>query len=308
MECQYCGRKFNEKSLVPHQKACKKDPMIKKPFVNKGALGKYSEQPDQPISSGSYGYKFGAEDCKQEGGGNLVPCRRCGRTFNADRLGKHERVCKGERVGMKPKHQVESVKPQPSKMKPNFGVGKKAKWQIQHEEFQAALKAMRQMKAIQQKGGKISDLPPPPPSNYDHYVQCRHCGRKYAPDVAERHIPKCANIINKPGGIQKSKIQDKYIAGTGAGKVSNSTTIPYKPNLSTPYKTPNPSNSYGGSQMSAPSYGGYGNKSGLGFGNSSQLGGSGLAMTGTSSKLGGGMGSSAMKPNLKTKSGVRKGW
>lgn len=43
---------------------------------------------------------------------------------------------------------------------------------------------MRQIKAIQAKGGKLSDLPPPPPSNYDHYIQCRHCGRKYAPDVA----------------------------------------------------------------------------------------------------------------------------
>ena len=79
------------------------------------------------------------------------------------------------------------------------------------------MKAMRQIKAIQAKGGKLSDLPPPPPSNYDHYIQCRHCGRKYAPDVAERHIPKCANIINKPGGIKPSKIQDKYITGTGSG-------------------------------------------------------------------------------------------
>lgn len=46
------------------------------------------------------------------------------------------------------------------------------------------MKAMRQMKAIQQKGGDISKLPPPPKSNYDHYVECKYCGRKYAPDVA----------------------------------------------------------------------------------------------------------------------------
>lgn len=69
------------------------------------------------------------------------------------------------------------------------------------------MKMMRQMRGIEAKGGKISDLPPPPPSNYDHYIECRHCGRKYAPDVAERHIPKCANIINKPGGIKPSRIQ-----------------------------------------------------------------------------------------------------
>ena len=108
------------------------------------------------------------------------------------------------------------------------------------------------MKAVQAKGGKISDLPPPPPSNYDHYVQCRHCGRKYAQDVAERHIPKCANIINKPGGIKPSKIQDKYISGTGSGANKSSTYVQppknsnaLKPNFSTAnnYGPPSTNNS-----------------------------------------------------------------
>lgn len=35
MECEYCGRKFLPKSLVPHQKACKINPMIRKPYVSK---------------------------------------------------------------------------------------------------------------------------------------------------------------------------------------------------------------------------------------------------------------------------------
>lgn len=29
---------------------------------------------------------------------------------------------------------------------------------------------MRKLKAFQAKGGKLSDLPPPPSSNYDHYI------------------------------------------------------------------------------------------------------------------------------------------
>jgi hypothetical protein len=41
-------------------------------------------------------------------------------------------------------------------------------------------------------------LPPPPASVNPDYVQCPHCGRNYAPGVAERHIPKCVNIQNKP--------------------------------------------------------------------------------------------------------------
>jgi hypothetical protein len=47
---------------------------------------------------------------------------------------------------------------------------KPAKWKVQHEEFQKAMKAMRQIKQFEQKGGNLRDLPPPPPSNYDHYV------------------------------------------------------------------------------------------------------------------------------------------
>jgi hypothetical protein len=35
VQCEYCGRKFNEKSLHPHQKACKTNPMIRKPYVSK---------------------------------------------------------------------------------------------------------------------------------------------------------------------------------------------------------------------------------------------------------------------------------
>jgi hypothetical protein len=34
IECEYCGRKFNDKSLIPHQKACKTNPMIKKHYVS----------------------------------------------------------------------------------------------------------------------------------------------------------------------------------------------------------------------------------------------------------------------------------
>ena len=40
VQCEYCGRRFNPKSLIPHQKACKTSPMIKKPYVNKGPTGK----------------------------------------------------------------------------------------------------------------------------------------------------------------------------------------------------------------------------------------------------------------------------
>jgi hypothetical protein len=90
-------------------------------------------------------------------------------------------------------------------------------------------------------------MPPPPPSNYDHYVECRYCGRKYAQNVAERHIPKCANIINKPGGIKPSRIQEKYISGTGSGSKNlgnNSSITNSKPNMAISKSNVTNANSY----------------------------------------------------------------
>ena len=74
--------------------------MIKKPFTNKGALGKFSEA-EEPIKPTHSGYSFKAEMNNydnSQGQSNLVPCRRCGRTFMADRISKHERVCKADPV------------------------------------------------------------------------------------------------------------------------------------------------------------------------------------------------------------------
>jgi hypothetical protein len=76
---------------------------------------------------------------------------------------------------------------------------KKTNWRQKHEDFINSIRGAKEMKAHIAKGGKLSDLPPPPPSDYSDYVQCPHCSRRFNQHVAERHIPKCANFqFNKP--------------------------------------------------------------------------------------------------------------
>jgi uncharacterized C2H2 Zn-finger protein len=83
---------------------------------------------------------------------------------------------------------------------------KKSNWRKNHEDFVNSIRAAREMKAHLAQGGKLSDLPPPPPSDYSDYVQCPHCSRRFNQQAAERHIPKCANYsFNKPKPPQRGK-------------------------------------------------------------------------------------------------------
>lgn len=87
---------------------------------------------------------------------------------------------------------------------------KKNDWRRKHEEFIQAIRSAKQMKQHLAKGGKLSDLPPPPPSEHPDYVQCPHCKRRFNESAAERHIPKCVNYqFNKPKTNAKSTVISK---------------------------------------------------------------------------------------------------
>lgn len=83
---------------------------------------------------------------------------------------------------------------------------KKGNWRKKHEEFIAAIRAAKEMQAHLARGGKLSDLPPPPPSENPDYIQCPHCNRRFNEGAATRHIPKCATMLhNKPKAAAPAK-------------------------------------------------------------------------------------------------------
>ncbi|XP_076314265.1 zinc finger C2HC domain-containing protein 1B-like [Tachypleus tridentatus] len=135
---------------------------------------------------------------------NLVACSICNRTFAKDRIKKHSGICrkttqKRRKVFDATKMRVKGTEAE------NFVKGKPKKddqkppknnWRIKHETLIASI---RQAKVIQQHvaaGGKLSDLPPPPTVENPDYIPCPYCNRTFSQAAADRHIPKCKNIIS----------------------------------------------------------------------------------------------------------------
>ncbi|PSN47028.1 hypothetical protein C0J52_09812 [Blattella germanica] len=138
---------------------------------------------------------------------DLAECKICGRHFAKDRIPVHENICsktsqKKRKVFDPTKQRVKGTEAEAylRKGKPQTVTHlKKTNWRQKHEDFINSIRAAKEMKAHIAKGGKLSDLPPPPPSDYSDYVQCPHCGRRFNQQAAERHIPKCASYeFNKP--------------------------------------------------------------------------------------------------------------
>ncbi|XP_059375451.1 zinc finger C2HC domain-containing protein 1C [Carassius carassius] len=124
----------------------------------------------------------------------LIPCDVCHRCFARERLETHMRVCEKQR----PRRKIFDMSQYRAKgtdleefMKTNSRSRtpelKKNNWRQKHEAF---IQTMRQ--------GRGS-VPPQSLSNLNpEYVSCPHCGRRFAPGPAERHIPKCQNIKSRP--------------------------------------------------------------------------------------------------------------
>ena len=157
---------------------------------------------------GSSGYRVPDDPEAYDDGGDRIPCNVCGRRFAPEALDKHENVCRRQKAKPKKvfdsrKARMEGTEAASFKTKVDRDLQsstgkKKTDWKKQSEDFRNTLRQARKVDAVLKAGGTAKDLPPPVYSENSHYTPCPYCGRKFAPDVAERHIPKCAGTANKP--------------------------------------------------------------------------------------------------------------
>ncbi|OQR69658.1 zinc finger C2HC domain-containing protein 1C-like [Tropilaelaps mercedesae] len=172
-------------SLSTKSRATLPNPILKKPN-NASAIKKAPPPEERPI----------LPEC--------IRCDICKRGFLPDRIEKHHQACR--KIESMPRKIFNATKMRTAGTEQESYIRrgahkkevpvKKSNWRAKHEEF---LRNVREAKKVQDhiaKGGKLSDLPPPPPSENPDYVQCPHCGRKFNEGAAERHIPKCANILS----------------------------------------------------------------------------------------------------------------
>lgn len=129
--------------------------------------------------------------------GKREECEICGRVFLSDRIAKHRVACKKSFESQKQRKQfdmkqrrlevlLETNQADPTELRSDPSVEeklalqkkKKANWRQQSAQFQNAMKNIN-------SGDTAAAVAP------DFRVECAGCGRKFDPETAERHVPRC---------------------------------------------------------------------------------------------------------------------
>ncbi|KAM9068391.1 zinc finger C2HC domain-containing protein 1C [Sarcophilus harrisii] len=175
-------------------------------------FSQHQENPDNSLtkspsySSSQLSVSSGSSSSPEEP--ELGECSYCGRKFHLLRLEKHTNVCcktqgskrkvfdssKARAKGTELEQYLTWKGPTLAKPEPP----KKSTWRQKHESFIRTLRQAREVQQVIARGGNPSDLPPMLPAENPDYIQCPHCSRHFAPKVADRHIPKCKTIKNRP--------------------------------------------------------------------------------------------------------------
>ncbi|NWS42257.1 ZC21C protein, partial [Probosciger aterrimus] len=173
---------------------------------------KYGSSPS-PISEQVSGDHPSAKVlCMQAGSavehGKLGLCSFCGRSFLCTRLEKHISICSkiqgsrrevfDSRKARTKGTELEQYQLLKGSERPESKPPRKNNWKQKHAVLIQPMREAREVQQVLSKGGKVSEVTLLPPIENPDYVACPYCKRRFAPRAAERHVPKCKNIKNRP--------------------------------------------------------------------------------------------------------------
>mmetsp|Transcript_14057 Transcript_14057/g.30433 ORF Transcript_14057/g.30433 Transcript_14057/m.30433 type:complete len:446 (+) Transcript_14057:963-2300(+) len=231
-ECKKCLRKVSNDEYEKHASECKvvrkktarnqaKEVKAKEREIRQ-AQKRQDDDDDSETDSSS-----DEEDCREE-------CEFCKRKFNPDRIAKHEQICatnaerrKRKQFKTPAEQRLEGTdfekyldpKTRRKVEKPMSG-----KWRQDHERLQGMVEQGRLVKAFQDAGVPLSQLPrqgenlkalvedgsgssrtrkPEDEPVEAGMTRCPHCKRTFRDETATRHIPKCKTTKNKPKKLER---------------------------------------------------------------------------------------------------------
>ena len=237
-KCPNCGRTFLEDRLPIHLRSCTSENPHK--AVNRPQAEPEETKLAQPSAltlqgkvphAKSTAISSPAPTAEEYAEMDLRQCTRCGRNFAADRLAKHESVC-GKSGKTRPVFQSSAKRAVDPIMtgRRQQSTGKAAstgKWKKEHQDFINAMRYSKKVERAQKAGVDIRTIQPPPSSSdYSDYVNCPYCGRNYAPQTAERHIPRCAGIVNKPKPPPSRRLLAANPVSSSTARISGSPKPP----------------------------------------------------------------------------------
>mmetsp|Transcript_60394 Transcript_60394/g.168752 ORF Transcript_60394/g.168752 Transcript_60394/m.168752 type:complete len:521 (-) Transcript_60394:98-1660(-) len=222
VNCPYCSIEVSQLKLPDHIKCCPKSAGGKQ--RSKGADGGGAGRAEGPSEDRNMGPANFDADVMDDG---RMRCVYCGRYFAPDRIEKHQSICgklksarpvgvdgqptqEGRKVFNAQAQRTESgaafVTPQQYKrqhdQKMKAAAEERARrtgsrWRAQHAQFQDVVRAGRN-DGTETLHPSRRDAGPPNQRLDDGTTQCPHCSRRFEQSVADRHIPICAKVLNRP--------------------------------------------------------------------------------------------------------------